>query len=540
MKMSKKYIIPAAVFVIAFNASAQDLSTEVVVDRTVETFLPDAKPLKDIFPGLLEAPQADMKLKMADYTLPSSFNPMVPTGIAPAYTGIAAPDTCRGYAWLGYFPTYNLGVAAGYRFVDKKDTRVGASLNFDGYSYKNSLDDITVGNNAFKVNLFAEHWLNNGLKLGAYADYASDWLKIPGALSHSESQRINNMHVRLSASRNTGSLYYFGRFDFRYLGLGEIVNPSHNKANNKHVMLDGGFAKHLSDKFSLGADIEGNVLACYDNMALGAFTPKVIFHGADYELSVGMRLDLALSAPGNRFHVAPHISGVWHASPRIALYGELTGGNRLQTLYNLYCYSPFAAVDAPFRPSYSPADCNIGVRAGAFGGFKFDIFAGWTKANNVLMPATALNPTYTSLFFASTDLSGVHAGIAVAYSYSSVADFGIRFCAGPEGVASTDGQYFDRAKYTMGIKTALHPSKNWTVDLRYDLRGGRRYACYNPDETLYDIGSVSDFGLGATWKAGHRISVFLRLDNIFGKRALLLPGLYMQGFHGLAGVDFRF
>ena len=54
------------------------------------------------------------------------------------------------------------------------------------------------------------------------------------------------------------------------------------------------------------------------------------------------------------------------------------------------------------------------------------------------------------------------------------------------------------------------------------------------------MGAISDLGLGATWKAGERVGMFLRLDNILNKRSLLLPGLSCQGFHGLLGVDFRF
>ena len=541
MKISKIYsALLLSSLSVPFFAHGQDLSTEVVVDRTVETYLPDAKPLKNVFPELIPAPKPDMALKAADYSLWADFNPLVQTGKAPDYTGIAAPDKHRGYAWLGYFPAYNLGVAAGYRFVDKERTRMGASVNFDGMSYNNRFSDSRVGDNAFKINLFADHWLKNGLKFGAYAYYSFDGLKNPGTFEGYDSQTINNFYIRLSASRSTENLSYYANLDFRYFGLGKDITPVVAAPHEQLGRLKAGALAAVSDGIKVGADVEGDILGSSDNMALGAVTPKVVLSGEQYEFNVGLRLDLALSVPGNKFHIAPQISGVWHFMPQASLYGEFKGGNRLQTMYNLYCYSPFASGATFAYPTYSPVDGIVGVRLGAFSGFKFDVFGGWSKANRTMMPVAGIDGTYASMSFVPTDISGWHGGLGVAYSYSTLVDAALRFNIGPEGIASDDGRYFDRAKYSFDFSVRYKPSGKLAFDLRYNLRGGRRYGIGGLDSVEYNMGAISDLGLGATWKAGERVGMFLRLDNILNKRSLLLPGLSCQGFHGLLGVDFRF
>ncbi len=49
----------------AMTAAAQDLTTEITVDRTVVTDLPDAEPLKSVFPVMPQLPATDFRLQPA-------------------------------------------------------------------------------------------------------------------------------------------------------------------------------------------------------------------------------------------------------------------------------------------------------------------------------------------------------------------------------------------------------------------------------------------------------------------------------------------
>ena len=123
------------------TAAAQDLTTEITVDRTVVTELPDAEPLKSVFPSIPQLPAADFRLQPAMYNRASAFNPMAGNLKAPLYTGIDAPSGYRGYAFAGYFPAFNAEAALGYRFVNTKATQAGAALSYDCLLYTSDAAD---------------------------------------------------------------------------------------------------------------------------------------------------------------------------------------------------------------------------------------------------------------------------------------------------------------------------------------------------------------------------------------------------------------
>lgn len=60
-----------------FGAFAQDLSTEVVVDRTVAVELPEASPLAGVGPALSLPMRSDAALRISDYTMSTDFEPSV-------------------------------------------------------------------------------------------------------------------------------------------------------------------------------------------------------------------------------------------------------------------------------------------------------------------------------------------------------------------------------------------------------------------------------------------------------------------------------
>ena len=61
-----------------------------------------------------------------------------------------------------------------------------------------------------------------------------------------------------------------------------------------------------------------------------------------------------------------------------------------------------------------------------------------------------------------------------------------------------------------------------------------------PREGTASLGCVSDLGAGATYGITPAIDVFARVDNILGRRHMLLPGIESRGLHGLAGVQLKF
>lgn len=545
MKTYSLKSIASLLLISAAGASAQDLSTEVVVDRTFETALPEASPLSNIGPQLLPAPDRRLSLRSAEYGMVSDFKPLVDTSRPPLYTGFPAPDKSKGYVWLGYFPVYNLGVAAGYRFLDKENTKAGAAFNFNGLSYKNRFTDSNVGDNGGRFALYANHSFSNGFRLLFDGNYSFDALKNPSTAPDYDSQTIHNAYVGLRFARiRTDQSLDFG-LDYRHFSLAKdlssVVNgPSENLMRFK---ADGMFA--VAEGIMAGGLFNLDVLGSYDNLTLLGLTPKVSFKGDNYVLDAGLPMNLSFINSGCKFHIAPDVRALWRFDPRASVYASVTGGRRMSTLYNLYRYSPFAPGRRTFAPTSGYLDVRAGVRVGDFEGIRADVFAGYALVNDTPMPIASPTGSYDSMIFATTDIRGWFGGIEVKYSWSTLVDASARFVFGPESMCSTDGAYFDRAKTELRIKADVCPFDDWRFGASYKLRTGRRYGVYGfgdsaVDNVEYNMGTVSDFGLSAKWRYSDCLSFFLNVDNIFNRRPLLLPGLSDRGIHGLLGADFRF
>ena len=126
--MNIKYITSILLLQAVLAGTAQDLSTEITVDRTVVTELPVAAPLSSVFPSMPADNGNKFSVKPVQYTQWTEFQPAASTFNTPLFTGFTPAPGYRGYILGGYFPAYNAEAAAGYRFIDTKDSQLGASV----------------------------------------------------------------------------------------------------------------------------------------------------------------------------------------------------------------------------------------------------------------------------------------------------------------------------------------------------------------------------------------------------------------------------
>ncbi|MDE6270796.1 MAG: hypothetical protein K2M12_08110, partial [Muribaculaceae bacterium] len=161
--MDKRNIL-IALAAVAMPAIAQNLSTEVKVDRTVVPAERSAERLGGVHPAIVAAQVNTPRLSMSEYDSPGSI-----TRSARLLAPVSWADTFklspyRGYLSAGYFPAYNLGVSAGYRLIHNADTRLGIWGQFDGYSYKSDAaagTKDTYSNNTFAVGVDFDHRFRN-------------------------------------------------------------------------------------------------------------------------------------------------------------------------------------------------------------------------------------------------------------------------------------------------------------------------------------------------------------------------------------------
>ena len=171
MTSMKKYISSILALGVATLAGAQGLNKEITIEKEIvpeqraATRLPVTHSL--ITPKVTQ-------------TIPTFSSNGVNAGISPelqlldpaATADTLTPSPYRGYASVGYFPSYNLGASAGYRLIDDSRTLLGAWLQFNGYSYDrdavtradNADNKTNVSDNSFKLGVdFARSLTRTGV-----------------------------------------------------------------------------------------------------------------------------------------------------------------------------------------------------------------------------------------------------------------------------------------------------------------------------------------------------------------------------------------
>ncbi|MDE6134919.1 MAG: hypothetical protein K2F79_05035, partial [Muribaculaceae bacterium] len=128
-------IILTAAAAAAFTAQAQDLSTEITVDRTIRPQEHTAAPLQSVKPQFIRPSAPKTDIRPTEYTLLTPYKPTAGTAGDYSYNGLSLPADFRGYVRAGYFPAYNLGFDMGYRILDGKTDRLGVAASFEGQSH---------------------------------------------------------------------------------------------------------------------------------------------------------------------------------------------------------------------------------------------------------------------------------------------------------------------------------------------------------------------------------------------------------------------
>ena len=540
MTRISKSILAIALILTASASYGQGLSTEVVVDRTLETSLPEASPMKNVVPQLLSASTNDVSLRPADYSLMSNFAPLVANTHLSPYTGLKLNDY-KGYAWLGYFPVYNLGFGAGYSLLRTQRTNAGAALEFNGFSYNNRPTDTGVHSNDIKLQAYASHSLSNGAHLKFDILYGHDGLKNPGLSTGQDKQNINRFDLKACLSRYREDGYYDVALRYNLFGVTREPIFGLDGLTQHRLLVDATMMSSVDSRIMAGMDFSAQLHSGAKTQGLFSLTPKADFKTDIFEASLGVNLAIGIHGDGAYFRASPDVKALLKLFDKAAVYAHIGGGSRISGNADLFDYSPFAVGTIGQNLVYSPLDAKAGVRLGSFEGFSADVFAGYSIVRDTPMPVAGPGGSYSSMVFAATDIRGWYGGIGLSYSYSDQLDACVRVALGPEGLTSANGQYLDRAKGFLTARVAYHPTKEWAAEAGFNLRSGRRFHIYddNGGSTL-NAGNIADFNLGGKWNFKENLTFFLRLNNIFNRRPELLPGLSTQGFHGLLGAEYRF
>lgn len=554
--MNIRTIYAAATALAALTATAQDLTTEIDVERTVTPEHRAAAPLPTVHPSTLTAAGRPV-LDLAEYTLTSAPAPSAGIFGAEGDNGLPQKSPYRGYAAIGYFPTLNIAGAAGYRFIDNARTNLAASLRYEGAAWhglhradgtKGSASDHTFAINAGGSHSFGKVRLNidgdyfhsavtNPLAAGKYSrgiDGAAIAAKIGASGRLAWNARIHYIYTGVSAAADGGTAPGENRY-------GIAADGRYGIGGNASVFLEAGIEGIGRSGREWAVDANGNdILAdiAHKNMAVASVVPGVAYSGKTVTARIGVRVNIGSNTGRKAFHLSPDVRLAWTPAARFAVYAEAGGGEKAGSLRTFYNYSPFAVGLNGANTQFTSVSALVGIRAGSVRGLMAGIEARYEHTDGAAM----LQSTAAGTAFVPVDLSGWRGKVYVRYG----APFAGAYAKGtfellPRSYRHAFASDPDRPEWIAGIRLGAKPLDALTVEARWQWRGGRcTYNISGTNASRIDLGDVNDLSLEAVYNINERLACGITLSNLLCVRYQIVEGLRSQGIHGLAGIQYKF
>lgn len=533
----------------AASAAAQDLSTEVVVDRTVVPAERGATRLGGLSPQLvLPSVQAQI-LTPVDYTGLSAITRSY-SRLSPAKGALAAEKSpYRGYAGIGYFPTLNIGASAGYRFIDNSRMSLGAALQFDGERYKpfsfEGLDkDFVMQSYSARVGVGFGYRVNDASTITAGLSY--DYLRQGSYMW--KPVNTGDLGVELGWRSKAGIVDYSVSAELNFESNGDtefsqLLEPGNTRPvkglGQQQYIVEAEGSAGIMDNSRAGLALEADFVHT-SGLAEGAeatlgtvgVTPFYELTISNLTARVGVKVDFAAGGNGSKVSVAPEVNVQWDAAELASMWITATGGEVMNPFSRMRQICQYQIFAAPFGRSSVPLRLEAGLNFGPFSGFTFGLFGGYAKAKEWYVPAFRdVQP------FTEREISGWHAGVRLGYSHR-LFDINLSAQAAPSSYAHSWLDFYDGARYVIDAEATVHPIDRLDITLGYEWRD-HRFATDDPDER-YGLGNKSDLRLEASYGITKALTVFARAENLLGHRYQLLPYITSQKQTGLIGLAVKF
>ncbi len=582
MKLSHIIYIGAAVAV--SGASAQDLSTEITVDRTV---VPRERPATRPA-GFLPEPYTPAvsrpSLFPSEYFNPSTLTPGIST-LRPANWPLDATHTpYRGYASIGYFPALNIGANAGYRLIDTGRSSLGAWLQYSGAQYKaTDYQDIkdTYKSHDFTIGINGRHCFNPRSVLSASADFSLGAQSRPWGADDTFSRTASTFRFDAGFESSTGRVAYAIGASAAHFGFNKVAPTSdYPKLRQTDLSLRGSIGLTREDGNSrwLGLDIESQIL--FTNigpkspgseasqvpgsatLSATALRPFVSFDNEKGKIRLGLDLSMATGDGDATYRIAPNVFAAWTPSPQFMAYAKATGGQRLNPVRQTHTLLPWLLTQGVAPRTDIPYQARVGLQYGPWKGFNAEIFGQYAKAESAIMPAIVLDPKYVKSALGYYNIKGWQFGAELQYKFSQ--PYALRLA----GTFSPSRDWYadlDRARFTLDAAVTASPIPALDITLSYQLRAGRHVDVFKPRPTPVEpeptpgdftnptsktpglsnytplqLHNISSLNLAAAYRITPRLTAFARGENLLGHSALDHTGVGLQGIHGLAGIAYKF
>lgn len=389
-------------------------------------------------------------------------------------------------------------------------------------------------------------------------------------------QTVNEFAIALGwrNNRSDDSFKYSANLLFSHFGFSKSVNMSYyNKglSDNSVVLSVSGETNHHSD-LNFGADarfeylgrnfpdlgyISGGptppeYLKHTDKMGLITISPFARYAKDNFSARVGANVQFSMS-DGPSVRISPNVRLSYAASSAFAIELKATGGKSITTLSHHYSQNRYLSPISPLSNPYIPVDAELSLRIGPFTGFYAKVLAGYGIFKDMPLPIISqylYNHFHT--IYEPFEIKGWKAGIELGYRYHSLVDARLALTYSPQELDKGYFLGFDRAKCVADLNITVTPMEKLKVNLGYQLRAKRSSAQHittieSPNSTqqidsfeLYDIGTVSNLSLGASYQVTKMLGVFASGSNLLGKKWDNYYSLGAQGFTLMAGASLMF
>lgn len=526
--MKAIYILPVLAMtgtiaaVCPLAAYGQELDKEITIDRDiVPAQRAAARPL--VFPTVKPPVTTTVDLRMEQASQPAGITPGL-TIFEPAQTVGAFPATpYRGYVDLGYFPSADFGLSAGYSIVEKEATRLNIDMQLDNRNYKSTQNSLWEGYNWKTLDLavglsFSQRIGRNTLRLATDIAFSSwsmpgEWVLDrtvrPLKQVHSDGETPDNLRWHIKAGfdgRANDNLTYgigagFGLFHNRKLsaeGTGTYGNNGSAPAvNQTSVDFNGYIRGNVSDNATLGFRTEGTFLNYNSFLAPELFfrtlhtgdplssaggktigkidlIPSAEYNGGNFYGKAGVRLGLSVNS-GSTFHVAPDILLGINPASGFGAWLKFGGGVMANSADDLFNVSRYADTRLAYDLSNIAFTGQLGLRVGPFHGASLTLTLDYAAADNWLMPWQV--DTYASAYniFLPGRIRAWKAGGRIDWQYRRLLDVALSY----EGTLGNGSEkewlyWSDRARHVLGASISVHPLEPLSVNVGFSARLDRR------------------------------------------------------------------
>lgn len=566
-------------------ASAQGLHKEINVDQRIDPVKRDASRI-NVLPTLQLPSLTRSQLLFSDRVVASRISDSSPVLAPMAYGDKLYTSPYRGYVSLGLgAPNFIADFSAGYRIIDTEKTGLSLWSQYCGDIYSASnLDgngNTTWDDHTATLGLDLRHKVGQNSSLSAGLSYDFGYHTLPYLANQLFGQNTSRVNADVAFARRNSTVDYDVALRYSHFGFYHLSEAGAMRSDFKNDIFDKGVRQNLfgasagaslpfgeSSALSLAIDadflktgLHNRPLYPYkdlDNLAhvqsgttgIFAITPKYTLRTPTVTASLGAKLNIS-TANDKTFHFAPEASFAWTPSQLFGFEAKVKGGSSLNPLSELYDVAPYLSPYMAYKPSHIPYAIDARMSVGPFFGAYLEVFGGYAKASDWLMPV--ISTAYPGFgVFDSADLSAWHAGAAVGYDYRDIFSLRASYETAPNDYDHSFYEWRDRAKHVFNAEIAVRPISPLRLTLDWQFRGGRRAyrfvgltqgngvlgTFYSPEP--YSLGCMSDLTLGADYSFTDRFSVYARGENLLNRRYRHIGLRNSQGIHALVGATLKF